>query len=114
MNNCGFFGGLLEDTFVLGPFGANTISYTIFGFMSGKMKGKIIGDSVVSQGVIVFLFSLLHYVAIYFLRLIFYTKMPFRIPEWIIYAVYNGIIGPLVFILFSLWAKLWRMETSLF
>ncbi len=110
--NFGFFGGLLEDIFILGPFGANAVSYTIFGFISGEIKGKVIGDSIVPQSIIIFLFSLVHYVVVYFLRLIFYTKMPFSPVEWIIYAGYNGIIGPLIFIFLSLWVRLWRIETS--
>ena len=104
--NFGFFSGLLQDAFLIGPFGANALIKTLIGFLVGLFQKKIYEDSIVAQSGIVFLFSFLYYWGILFLQLLFsqaYYIRPFYLS--VVFAVYNGVTAPVIFIMFDLWEK---------
>lgn len=104
--NFGFFSGLLQDTFLIGPFGANALVKTLIGFIVGLFQRKIYEDNIVAQIGIVFLFSFLYYWSILFLQFLFgrvyCTRLFF---QSLVFAAYNGIIAPAIFIVFKFWEK---------
>ncbi len=104
--NFGFFSGLLRDAFLIGPFGANALVKTLIGFIVGLFQKKIYEDNIVAQAGIVFLFCFLYYWSILFLQFIFgrvYYARPFF--HSLVFASYNGIIAPAIFIVFKFWEK---------
>lgn len=104
--NFGFFSGLLQDTFLIGLFGANALVKTLIGFVVGLLKKKIYEDNIVAQIGIVFLFCFLYYWCILFLQFLFgkfYHTRPFF--QSLVFAAYNGIIAPAIFIVFKFWEK---------
>lgn len=104
--NFGFFSGLLQDAFLIGPFGANALVKTLIGFAVGLFQKKIYEDNIIAQAGIVFLFCFLYYWSILFLQFLFggvYYARPFF--QSVIFAVYNGIIAPAIFIVFKFWEK---------
>ncbi len=102
----GFFSGLLQDAFIMGPFGANALVKTLVGFLAGLFQKKIYEDSIIAQAGLVFVFSFLYYWSILFLQFLFgqfhYTR-PFLQP--VIFSVYNGIVAPVIFTILRFWEK---------
>ena len=100
----GFFSGLIQDTFITGPFGANALINTLIGFVVSFFQRKVYEDNKFVQSGLVVISSFVYCWSIVLVQYVFnnlvYT-MPFS--RSIVFSLYNGIVAPLVFMALSLW-----------
>ena len=104
----GFLGGFLEDVFSSAGLGTNALSKVLCGFLV-SFVGKKVYENIGTQAVIIVTFSILD--RIITLIILFLSSGTFSmslslIPQTIVYALYNLILGLLAFPLmkkFSNW-----------
>jgi len=63
----GFVAGLFKDTYSLDIFGANIVLLSLTGIIAGILSPKLFKESRLTQGLLVFAFSILYMVIHYFI-----------------------------------------------
>lgn len=98
----GFVSGLLIDIFSTDIFGINTLTLSITGLVIGNSSPKIFKESKMTQGFLVFIFSLIsmliHYVLASFISKIGYINLSEYLFGLVIpSAIYTSILSFIIF-----------------
>lgn len=98
----GFFTGLIEDFMSLAPFGFNTLTRTITGFLFGKSRGEIFFDPLFMPMVLILVASLVREGLMFLVSFLFLKSSAdfFHLGFWIELGM-NLILAPFIFNLFK-------------
>lgn len=76
--NFGFLSGIFFDSIKTSNFGINVLLFSIFGFISGKLKGKWNISNPFSCGVLIFCYSILYFLLYIIVLKIFGSNFHFE------------------------------------
>lgn len=94
----GFALGLLADSASISIFGSQTFMFTLIGFISGRLQGKINEEKPIAQMSLVFFMSLLYVAGLALLESLFGGSWErFRAGTSLYQTLYSTLISPLVF-----------------
>ncbi|HAX62020.1 MAG TPA: rod shape-determining protein MreD [Elusimicrobia bacterium] len=100
----GFFIGLIEGVFFATTFGALSFSYSIIGYLSGRLPKRIDEENPLAQISIIF-FGVVISDSINIIIEVLFTGIPGIFS--IIWLIIPVIISPVFFLIFKKWWMLW-------
>ncbi len=110
----GFFAGLSLDVFSSGPFGSQGLFFTVIGFATGMLKGKMEEDNYLAIALLVVLVSWLSLISFNVVQNIFSTLSVRSINwiYWIAIPIYNIILAPVIYLVLGKWQDLWQSSRN--
>jgi len=79
----GFVSGLFKDTYSLDIFGVNSILLSLTGLIAGTLSPKLFKESKLTQGLLVFVSSVLYMITHYFISLFILKIRYVTLPEYL-------------------------------